>query len=91
MEAIGSFNESVKKQNETWNTISQSYASKASESLRPDEQNKEFRQIMREQRNEELVQQRAREARAKNIITHSFPESFGANEEKEADSNRIVN
>ena len=44
---------------------------------------------MREQRNEELVQQRAREARAKNIITHGFPESFGANEEKEADSNRI--
>ena len=53
------------------------------------EHNKEFRQIMREQRNEELAQQGKREARAKNILIHGFPESSGANEEKEADSNRI--
>ena len=45
---------------------------------------------MREQRNEELVQQREREARAKNIIIHGFQESSGANEEKEADSKRIL-
>ena len=30
----------------------------------------------------ELVQQRAREARAKNIIIHGFPESCGENEEE---------
>ena len=48
MEAIGSFNEPVKKQNDTWSKINQTYASKTSESLKPDEHNKEFRQIIRE-------------------------------------------
>ena len=54
MKAIGSFNESVKKQN-----------------------------LQAE------VQQREREARAKNIIVHGFPESSGVNEEKEANFNTI--
>ena len=46
----------------------------------------EFRQIMRETKNEELVQQQEREVRAKNIIIHGCPEAVVIQEVKEDDN-----
>ena len=50
----------------------------------------DFRQIMRETKNEELVQQRQREAWAQNIVIHGFPEEADTQEGNiEADINYI--
>ena len=49
----------------------------------------DLRQIMQETRNEELVHEREREARAKNIIIHGFNEAGNINEVKEGGNNTI--
>ena len=41
----------------------------------------DLRQIMQETRNEELVEEREREARAKNIIVHGFTETGDTNDD----------
>ena len=48
-----------------------------------------FRQIIQESKNEELVQQQEREARSQNFIIHGFSESPETQEGNDEDSNTI--
>ena len=83
------FNETLKKQNETLSIISKSY----SESVQGKIATRtpiDFRQVMQETKNEELIQGRQREAHSKNIIIHSFPEAPGGmNESLDSDITTI--
>ena len=70
--------------------VSESYADSVRRSNSTSEPTMDFRQIMRETKNEELVQQRQREARAQNIVIHGFPEENDTQEGNiEADTNTI--
>ena len=75
MHAITTFNDSIKEQNATMHKISQSYSDSVKRTFPTAEQNMDFRQIIRDTKNEELVQIREREARENNINTHGFPEA----------------
>ena len=69
------------------NKVSESYADsvKRSQLL-----NRLWTQIMRETKNEELVQQRQREVRTQNIVIHGFPKETDIQEGNiEADNNSI--
>ena len=83
------FDETLKKQNETLSIISKSY----SESVQGKIATRtpiDFRQVMQETKNEELIQGRQREARSKNIIIHGFPEAPGGmNESLDSDITTI--
>ena len=70
-----SFNDTIKEQNATIHMISQSYSDSVKRTFPTAEQNMDFRQIIRDTKNEELVQLREREARKNNIIIHGFPEA----------------
>ena len=70
------------------NTISQSYADSAKEK-QPKAIPTDFRQIIEETKNEERLQEREREVRARNIIIHGFKEAENNNEAKEEDNNTI--
>ena len=74
MHAITTFNDSIKEQNATIHKISQSYSDSVKRTFPTAERNMDFRQIIRDTKNEELVQIREREARENNII-HGFPEA----------------
>ena len=75
MAEISTFSETIKKQGDTLNKISQSYSDSIKEVQASARTQMDLRQIMQETRNEELVQEREREARAKNIIIHGFNEA----------------
>ena len=82
--------ENQKNIDEKINKVSESYADSVRRSNSTSEPTMDFRQIMRETKNEELVQQRQREARAQNIVIHGFPEENDTQEGNiEADTNTI--
>ena len=82
--------ENQKNIDEKINKVSESYADSVRRSNSTSEPTMDFRQIMRETKNEELVQQRQREARAQNIVIHGFPEENDTQEGNiEAGTNTI--
>ena len=92
MEAINNFGESIKRQNVTLSKLSQTYSDCAKKSLPASEPRVIFREVLRETKNEELIQERERESRAKNIIIHGFPETDYTDIEKEKEDNtKLVN
>ena len=88
MEKVLLFGESMKQQNDTLNKISQSYADSAKEK-QPKTIPTDFRQIIEETKNEERLQEREREVRARNVIIHGSKEAENNDEAKEEDNNTI--
>ena len=81
----------MKEQSVTISKICKSYCDSVNKnSPQSAEQSMDFRRIIQETKNEELLQQRELDARAKNIIIHGFQESTKKNEGNEEDRN-IVN
>ena len=90
MNTLIAFNKSIQEQCDTLNKASVSYsACVQGTSTSAITQSLEFRQIMRETKNEELVQQQEREVRAKNIIIHGCPEAAVIQEVKEDDNTYV--
>ena len=76
MNTLITFNKSIQEQCDTLNKASVSYsASVQGTSVSAGAQSLDFRQIMRETKHEELVQQQEREVRSKNIINHGCSEA----------------
>ena len=69
--------------------VSQSYADTMKQNATPSEQVQDFRKIIEETKNEELVQKKEREARSQNVIIHGLPEEANTPEGKEADKKTI--
>ena len=88
LKEITNVNETIKKQNETLNQISKSYAQNEKQ-RKAATKSMDFRQIMQETKNEELIEERQRDARAKNIIIHGLRETPNLAEEKEEDEKVI--
>ena len=88
LKEITNVNETIKKQNETLNQSSKSYAQNEKQWKVPTK-SMDFRRIMQETKNEELIEERQRDARAKNIIIHGLRETPNLAEEKEEDEKVI--
>ena len=88
LKEITNVNETIKKQNETLNQISKSYAQNEKQWKAPTK-SMNFHQIMQETKNEELIVERQRDARAKNIIIPGLYETPNLAEEKEEDEKVI--
>ena len=69
--------------------VSESYADSIKQNIKPNEQVVDFRKIMEDTKNEELVQQKEREARAHNVIIHGLPEEADSTDGKEGDMTTI--
>ena len=69
--------------------VSQSYANTIKQNVAPNKQVQDFRKIIEETRNEELVQMKEREARAQNVIIHGLPEEANSLEGRVADNQTI--
>ena len=57
------------------NEVSETYADNMKRNLKPVAPPVNFRQILLESKNEDLIQQKEREVRSSNIIIHGLPES----------------
>ena len=87
MNTLITFNKSIQEQCDTLNKASVSYsASVQVTSVSAGAQSLDFRQIMRETKHEELVQQQEREVRSKNIINHGCSEAPVIQESKAEDN-----
>ena len=69
--------------------VSQSYANTIKQNVAPNKQVQDFRKIIEETRNEELIQMKEREARAQNVIIHGLPEEANSLEGRVADNQTI--
>ena len=68
---------------------SESHADSIKQNLKPIEQVPDFRKIIEDTKNEELVLQKEREACALNIIIHDLPEEADTSEGKAEDTKSI--
>ena len=90
MNTLITFNKSIQEQCDTLNKASVSYSARVQgSSVSAGAHSLDFRQRMRETKNEELVQQQERGVRTKNIIIHACSEESVIQESKEEDNNFV--